>query len=73
MSNEANPVIEKRWKGINTLAAIAVIGGLEAYALSKGINGVMLIGAIGVLAGLAGFNAKGLFGQKEPEGSPKKE
>lgn len=38
-----------------TLAAIISITVLEGIALICGINGVMLAGAIGIVAGLGGF------------------
>ena len=37
------------------IAAIIGIVLLEALALSKGVNGVLLTAAIGVIAGLAGW------------------
>jgi len=38
--------------------AILAIGGLEALALSKGIDGTIFIGAIVVIAGLGGYKIK---------------
>lgn len=43
------------------LSAIAVIGGLEAYALSKGINGKVFVAAMCAIAGIAGFKLRELF------------
>ena len=37
------------------ITAILVVGALEAFALFQGINGVLLTGAIAVIAGLAGW------------------
>jgi hypothetical protein len=44
----------KQW---STLAAILSITGLELYAISQGIDGILLAGAIAVIAGLAGYEA----------------
>ena len=35
--------------------ALICIAGLEVYALSKGINGVLLTAVIGIMAGIAGL------------------
>lgn len=40
------------------LVAIIVIGILDAYAISKGMNGVLLATSIAVIAGLGGFAVK---------------
>jgi len=45
-------------KQIIPIIAIFVIGGLEAYAISQNINGVLLAGSIAVIAGLGGYTAK---------------
>ncbi len=37
------------------ITAIVVIGAVEVYALSQGINGVLLTGALAIIAGLAGW------------------
>ena len=37
------------------ITAIVVIGALEAYALSQGIDGLLLTASIAVVAGLAGW------------------
>ncbi len=37
------------------ITAIIVIGVVEVYALSQGVNGVLLTAVIGVIAGLAGW------------------
>ena len=37
------------------ITAIVVIGAVEVVALLQGINGLLLTGAIGVIAGLAGW------------------
>ena len=39
------------------LGAIAAIAVVEVYALSQGVNGVILTGAIAIIAGLAGWTA----------------
>ena len=41
------------------ITAIVVIGALMGYALSIGINGVLLTGAVAILAGLAGWVVPG--------------
>lgn len=38
--------------------AIVVIGGLECFALHKGIDGIVFSGALVIIAGLAGFKVK---------------
>lgn len=35
--------------------AVLVIGGVEAYALSKGIDGKGLIASVGALSAIAGY------------------
>lgn len=45
-------------KKLIPIIAILVIGALEAYALSKGINGAMLSVSIGLIAGIGGYTAK---------------
>ena len=44
------------WKVACT--ALMCIAGLEMYALSKGINGVLLTAVIGIMAGIAGLMTK---------------
>ena len=39
------------------IIAIVVIGALVAYAMHLGINGVILAGAVAVVAGLGGYIA----------------
>lgn len=46
---------------ITPTIAIAVIGGVETYALSKGINGVALTSSIAAIAGIAGFKLRDVF------------
>jgi len=41
---------------ISVINAIIAIAGLEAYAISLGINGVLLSGSIAAIAGLGGYN-----------------
>ena len=41
--------------------AIGVIGSLEAFALSKGINGKVFMVAVAAIAGIAGFKIRELF------------
>ncbi len=45
-------------KKLTPIVAILVIAGIEIYALSQGIDGVLLAGTIAVIAGLAGYTAK---------------
>lgn len=45
-------------KTLTPIVGILSIVGLEFYALSQGINGVMLAGSIAIIAGLAGYSAK---------------
>ena len=47
------------------LVAMLTIASVEAYALSKGINGVALTTSIAAIAGIAGYKIKDLFNQKE--------
>lgn len=46
--------------GIITLTAIVAIVALEMVALCKGINGVLLGGAITIIAGLGGYQVHNL-------------
>ena len=39
------------------ITAILVIGALEVFALSQGMNGILLTTVIALLAGLAGWRA----------------
>ncbi len=50
----------KTLKALTPILAILVIGALEAYAISRGINGVILAGAVAVIAGLGGYEIKSL-------------
>lgn len=45
-------------KKLTPIVAIIVIAALEAYAISQGINGVLLAGSIAVIAGLGGYTAR---------------
>ena len=47
-------------KKITVILAMLLIGGLEFYALSQGINGVALSLSIGALSGLGGWHIKGI-------------
>ena len=38
------------------ITALIVLGGLEAYALSIGMNGVLLTSVIAIIAGIAGWS-----------------
>lgn len=42
--------------------AICVIGGLELFALSRGINGTLMTTSIALIAGIAGYEAKKKLG-----------
>lgn len=46
-------------KTILSLAAIFSVTVLEVYALSQGINGTYLAGAVGVICALAGYKLRG--------------
>jgi len=46
-------------KKLTPIIAILVIGALEAYAISQGINGALLAGIVAIIAGLGGYTAKG--------------
>ena len=48
-------IIAKVKKYGTPLTAIVAIACVEAYALSKGINGVALTSSIAAIAGIAGF------------------
>ena len=50
------------------IVAILTIGAVEAYALSKGINGVALTSSIAAISGIAGFKLREVFSKK---GDPK--
>ena len=41
------------------ITAIVVIGAVEVVALLQGINGVLLTGAVAIIAGLAGWVVPG--------------
>jgi len=43
---------------ITPLISILAIVALEIYAISQGLNGVLLAGSIAVIAGLGGYEAK---------------
>jgi len=43
-------------KKITPIIGILVIGALEAYAISQGMNGVVLAGTIAVIAGICGYS-----------------
>lgn len=45
---------------LTPIIAILSIVALEMYALSQGINGVLLAGSIAVIAGLGGYTTKTL-------------
>lgn len=47
-------------KLITTLTSILAITAIELYALRQGINGVLLAGAIAIISGLGGYEAKHL-------------
>ncbi len=42
---------------LTPIIAIIIIAGLEAYAISQHLNGVLLAGSIAIIAGLAGWSA----------------
>lgn len=43
---------------LTPIVAIIVIGALGAYALSQGINGVLLAGLTAIIGGLGGYTVK---------------
>lgn len=45
-------------KQIAPIVAMFIVGGLEAYAISQGLNGALLAGATAVVAGLGGYTLK---------------
>lgn len=47
-------------KTLIPIIAILTITALEAYAISQNIDGVLLAGAIAVIAGLGGYTAKAI-------------
>lgn len=46
-------------KTLTPVIAILAIGALMAYAISQGINGALLSGAVAIMAGLGGWTARG--------------
>lgn len=50
-------------KIITPIVAIIVLGLLSAFALSKGINGVLFGSIAAIIGGLAGYTAKGILGK----------
>lgn len=55
---------------ITTIIAILAIAGLEAYAITQGINGVGLAGALVIIAGLGGYEASKIVRKKPPTEPP---
>jgi len=54
----------------NTIKAIVAMGCitvLEAVALATGIDGLMLVSAIGALAGIAGYEIKSVLIKRQKE------
>ena len=51
----------KAW--IVPTVAIVAICSVEMFAISHGINGVVLTGSIATIAAIGGFKAKDLFGK----------
>lgn len=47
-------------KTISVMWAMTLIAGLELFALSKGIDGILLASVIACLAGLAGYEFKAM-------------
>ena len=48
----------KIWNKSETITAIVGISAIEIYALSQGINGVLLTFVIAALSGLGGYKLK---------------
>lgn len=42
-------------RAVRALWAMTLVAGLEAYALSQGVDGVALAGTVAVIAGLGGY------------------
>jgi len=49
------------------IIAILAIAGLEAYAISQGIDGTALAGALALIAGIAGYIAPSPLSKRPPE------
>jgi len=47
-------------KSLTPIIAILAIVALELFAMSKGMNGVMLAGSIAIIAGIAGYTGKAI-------------
>ena len=47
-------------KVLTPIVAIFAIVALECFAISKGLNGTLLAGALVIIAGLAGYEVKAL-------------
>jgi len=45
------------FRKVTPIIAILVIGALASYAISQGINGVLLSGSFAIIAGLGGYAA----------------
>lgn len=45
-------------KSLTPCLAIIVLGGLELFALSKGIDGILFGGVSAIIGGLAGYKVK---------------
>ena len=54
---EKKQIMDKKNTTVIVCMAIGAITILEVYALSQGINGVLLTGVIAIVAGLAGWMA----------------
>jgi len=48
------------------LCALFCITGLEIYAISQGMDGVILAGTIAIIAGIGGYTAKTIKIRKQP-------
>ncbi len=55
---------------IISVAAIGCITAIELYALSRGMNGVILAGALALIAGIAGYEAKAIIQFMKPTKPP---
>jgi len=56
-TKKKKPLVERfDWR--IAVAAICVIGALEAFALSKGIDGIILSLSLASITGIAGFKLK---------------
>ena len=56
--------MSKILKSLTPCLAILSIAGLEFYAISQGINGVLLAGSIAAISGIGGYQIKKITEKK---------